>query len=236
MYSIIIPAYNEESNIAHALQETCHYFSTLQTPFEIIIVNDGSQDRTGDVVKNHQRSMPQLRLVTLSPNQGKGSAVRAGVCAARGDIILFLDTDLSTHPTQFKTFLPHLNRADILIGSRGLPASHITVYQPWYRSWTGKLFNRLIRHLFSLPFRDTQCGFKVFHRRTLAIFEEQQTTGWAFDVELLVRARQHGFRIKELPVHWKNDPHSKVKISSFFALVKELHRIRRITHSKKSRS
>ena len=231
VYSIIIPAYNEELVIARAVQETQHYFSLLDTPFEIIVVDDGSRDRTAEIVRSFQSSLPSLRLIQQPSNQGKGAAVQAGALAARGTFILFLDADLSTQPSEFSNFIPHLYESDILIGSRGLPASHISLRQPAYRSWAGKLFNLLIRSYLDLPFRDTQCGFKVFHKRTKVLFEEQQTMGWAFDVELLLRAKKHGFRVRELPIHWKNDPHSKVKLTSFMSIIRELIRMKRMMRS-----
>ena len=228
-YSIVIPAYNEANSIAHAINEVDQYFRSLDDHYELIVVDDGSKDLTASIVHNLSSTNANLRLLPLPFNQGKGAAVRAGMLQATGDYLIFLDADLSTHPRTFETFLPHLDDADILIGSRGVTGSDVVRPQPLYRTLAGKLFNQVIRLYLHLPFRDTQCGFKVFHKRTQGLFSAQEITGWAFDVELLMRAKQAGLQILEIPVQWQNAANSKVKLRSFFEILREVIFIKRMT-------
>ncbi len=160
-YSIVIPCWNEEKTIGRAVLETRAFFESLAAPFEIIVVDDGSADRTAETVQNLSKEIPELRLIRHEKNLGKGAAVKTGVAAASGEWILFLDADLSTHPSAFKKFLPHLAEADIVIGSRRSSGGNIAEPQPWMREKFGQLFNLTVRLLFRLPYRDTQCGFKA---------------------------------------------------------------------------
>src|SRR3989344_5292799 len=225
-YSFIIPAYNEEKTIRAAAERVRSYAEGLDGDFEIIIVDDGSSDGTARIASELAEAEPRLRLIRLPENRGKGAAVKAGMLAARGEWRIFLDADLSTLPEEFEWFRTHLDSHDIIIGSRALRESRILTHQPPLRELSGKLFNLAVRGIVGLPFRDTQCGFKAFHSRTADLFNTQELHGWAFDVELLAKARKRGFRIAEIPITWKNDPTTTVKTSAAIRTLGDLVRIR----------
>lgn len=158
-------------------------------------------------------------------------AVKRGVMAARGDLLLFLDCDLATHPSEVRAFIPEIRKgkADIGIGSRRASGSRIVVSQPWYRVALGRVFNVWIRLYLHLPYKDTQCGFKVFTREAAQlIFPDLLTSGWTFDAEILVRARRAGLRIVEKPVTWRNGRESRVRITDAWKIMQELRRIKRL--------
>lgn len=228
--SIIIPAYNEEDVILQAIQKTAEYFNSQKRDFEIIVVNDGSIDKTADVVRRAAGNHPNLKIIDNKKNQGKGASVRNGAFSAHGDWILFLDADLSTDPEEFEKFKPYLNDYEIIIGSRAVPGAKIVKRQPLLRELIGKCANILIRLVLGLPYHDTQCGFKIFNRRTLAIFKEQKLTGWLFDAELLYLAKKKNFRVKEIGIRWKNDPTTTVRKSDFLKLLNDLYHIRKLHH------
>jgi len=221
--SVIIPAFNEADRIGHALSETRRFFERSHLPFELLVVDDGSSDQTASI------SEGQVRVVKHKTNLGKGAAVRSGALAASGDWVLFLDADLSTHPSAFAAFLPWLDSADVLFGSRRAPEASIATPQPFLRNRSGQVFNLMVRGLTGLPYRDTQCGFKAFRMQVCRpLFETMETSGWAFDVELLTRAQNRGLRLREIPVEWHHADGSRVRLSHAPQIVKELLRIRRM--------
>ncbi len=224
-FSLLIPAFNEAHTIARAVDETRRFFDALGS-FEILIVDDGSVDETASIVERLQRDDARVRLIRHQSNLGKGAAVKSGAAQALGDVMLFLDADLSTHPEAFRAFLPLLPTADILIGSRRVDGATIAEYQPFYRNGAGQIFNCFIRYYLGLHFQDTQCGFKVFHRRTLYLFEHLESKGWAFDVELLLRAQRDGLVIREVPVTWRNGKESRVRLSDAWSILRELRRMK----------
>ncbi len=228
-FSVIIPAYNEEKTIEKAIAETQQVFEELGKSFEIIIVDDGSTDGTAYIVENlvGANIFLPLRLIKQSHNQGKGAAVKTGVMAALGEWILFLDADLAAHPSEIKKALPYLHDLDIIIGSRRVAGADIAERQPIYRHWLGRLFNYFIRIYLNLPYRDTQCGFKLFNQRTRFLFEQLQSTGWVFDVELLYRARQAKLKIKEIPVTWRHGRESRVKFGHLWEVWSELRALKK---------
>lgn len=227
-YSVIIPAYNEERTIARAVRETSRVFSSLEKPFEIIVVDDGSSDRTATVVERMRRDHPELALLRHPSNQGKGAAVRTGVERATGDIFLFLDADLATHPSEFDQFIPAFKRADIVVCSRSVKGTRIAERQSFLRVLAGKLFNLLaVRWYLGMPYRDTQCGFKAFTQKTKPLFRDMRASGWVFDVELLWRARRAGYRIVERPVTWRHGRDSRVRLLDAIRIVQELRVIKK---------
>lgn len=227
-FSIIIPAYNEAETIGRAVVETVKAFTGFHHPFEVIIVDDGSTDETSAVVDQVLGQEPHVKKITHTTNLGKGAAVKTGALAARGEWILFLDADLSVMPASFRTFLPHLETADVLMGSRRVIGSRILDPQPWYRDGIGRLFNFCVRWYLRLPYRDTQCGFKAFRLSSCrTLFEALATTGWTFDVELLLRARKANLRIQELPVEWHDGPKSRVKPQHAWDIMKEIVSLKR---------
>jgi len=226
--SIIIPAYNEEKRIPNTLLKLLNYLSTKSYQWEIILVDDGSTDRTSEiareVIKNNS-----LTVIKNHLNQGKGYSVKRGVLSSTGKVLLFSDADLSTPIEELDKMLLWIDKGyDILIGSRALPESIIETRQPWYRQLMGKTFNLLVQSLVLKGFNDTQCGFKCFTRESaLRVFTLQRLTGFAFDVEILYIAQKCGFKIKEQPVRWINSPESKVRLlKGPLSMILELLKIR----------
>ncbi len=211
-YSVVIPAYNEEKTVERAIRETAAVFNPLSKQYEIIIVDDGSTDATAKIVDLLSNELPMLKLVRHETNRGKGGAVRTGVMNASGEFVLFLDSDLSTHPAEAPAFIAKMGESDIVIGSRRIPGAVIAKPQPWYRSLSGRAINFIIRHFLKLPHRDTQCGFKMFRREAAQnIFQDMSPSRWTFDAEILMRAYAAGYRVNELPVTWLNNENSRVK-------------------------
>ena len=160
--SVIIPAYNEEMRITGTLQKILAYLCTKEYLWEIIVVDDGSIDKTSEAAKGIRKD-ERLTVMRNPVNRGKGYSVKKGVLASRGDVILFSDADLSTPIEELDKMLPWFKIGyDVVIGSRALPDSMVEVYQPWYRQAMGKIFNVLVRTFVLKGFKDTQCGFKCF--------------------------------------------------------------------------
>jgi dolichyl-phosphate beta-glucosyltransferase len=198
--------------------------------FEIIVVDDGSTDDTVTLVEQFRSRAREVRLIRFSRNQGKGAAVRAGMVAAVGDAVLFSDADLSTPIEEVEPALKLIREgSDVVIGSRALAGSQVLVHQTLLRESLGRLFNRLIRAFLRIPFRDTQCGFKLFRREAAhAVFQRARIDGFAFDVETILIALRSGYRVRELPVRWVNDPESRVTLLHHPAqMLADLWRIRR---------
>jgi dolichyl-phosphate beta-glucosyltransferase len=207
--SVVIPAYNEELRIGATLQAVGAFLDSAPFSSEILVVDDGSTDRTVEVARS---ARPGIRLISNDRNRGKGYTVRHGVSEARGGIILFTDADNSTPIEEFSAFLPRFDDgADVVIGSRALPESKIELHQDLLRETAGRSFNFLLRCTTGLPFRDTQCGFKAFRRDAARkIFPRQRIEGWAFDAELITIALRHGMKVEEAPVRWINSPESRL--------------------------
>lgn len=181
---------------------------------EVIVVDSASTDGTAAILDQHQARERRLRMVRLPVNRGKGAAVRAGLLAASSELALVTDVDLSTPLEDIALLLLELQRGvDIAMGSRALAESAVLVRQPFHRELMGRTFNLLFRALTGLPWHDTQCGFKLLRRETtLRLFELQRVEGFAYDAELCVNADRLGLRVAEVPVTWRNDPDSRVKL------------------------
>lgn len=212
--SVIIPAYNEESRIGPTLAGIDRYLAASGMSYEILVVDDGSRDRTSDVVLEAANGMPRIRLLSNGENRGKGYSVKNGVMNTTGRLVLFSDADLSTPIEELGKFMPEVDAgADIVFGSRAMQGSEIIKRQPLYRMLMGKTFNKLVRLLTVRGVSDTQCGFKLFRRDTCAwLFGAQKVERFAFDVELLFLAGRGGLSVKEVPVRWINSPQSRVHI------------------------
>jgi dolichyl-phosphate beta-glucosyltransferase len=179
----------------------------------VIVVDDGSTDRTADVAKSFQSEIQRLRVVANNKNRGKGYSVRHGMMEARGRIVLFTDADLSAPIDETDKLLAALADHDVAIGSRALNRSLISVHQSVFREYAGVIFNFIVRAILRLPFVDTQCGFKAFRReRCRIIFQQQRIERFGFDPELLYLARHHGLSAVEIPVRWAHSPATKVSM------------------------
>jgi dolichyl-phosphate beta-glucosyltransferase len=212
--SIVIPAYNEETRIEHTLQRVVDYFDARGEPYEVLVVSDGSTDRTEALVSAFSERHPQVKLLAYQPNRGKGHAVRYGILRARGEQVLFSDADLATPIEEYEKLLPYLSQGyEVVIGSRPLRESQLVVRQPFYREWAGRAFNKLVQLLAVPGIHDTQCGFKLFTREAAhAIFSLCRLDGFSFDFEALYWARRLGYRIAEVPIRWMHQEGSKVKL------------------------
>jgi dolichyl-phosphate beta-glucosyltransferase len=203
-YSIIVPAFNESERISTTLERVLGYAAEQRWNSEVIVVDDGSRDATTDIVREYMQKNPAVRLLQNPGNRGKGYSVRNGMLNAKGDVLLFSDADLSSPIEEaHKLFSAVANGADVAIGSRWLQTELQTRRQPLYRQFFGRIFNLALRLVLGLNFKDTQCGFKAFSRRSAeAIFPHQHIERWGFDPEILFLARRFGFKTVEVPVSW----------------------------------
>ena len=211
--SIVIPAYNEALRIGGTLEKVRAYVETRSFPCELILVDDGSQDGTPQILENFQERYAKARILRNEPNRGKGFTVRRGVLAARGEFVLFTDADLSAPIEENNKLLAALETsgADAAVGSRALDRRLIGIHQPWRREMAGRIFNLLVRIFTGLKIRDTQCGLKLFRRAsTRRAFELQRVTGFGFDPEVLFLIQHLGGKIVEVPVRWNDSPATKV--------------------------
>ena len=192
--SVVLPAWNEEHNIATAIQQAVTALEGIGADYEIIVVDDGSRDGTARVVGELQAGNPQLRLVRHEVNRGYGQALRSGYAAAQKDLVLIHHADSQFDLTEIKRFLPLLAQADIICGYRAQRAD------PFMRKVNALGWNTVVRLLFGYLARDIDCGFKLFRREVLEHVHLTATRGAMIDTELLASARARGFRIAELPV------------------------------------
>ncbi len=235
LLSVIIPAYNEEKRLGLHLESVLKFFRSHYPNFELIIVDDGSNDATVRTVSAAISRQPRAHLIAYKPNQGKGYAVRKGVLASRGDTVLFMDADLSTPLSQVPKILKALQDADIVIGSRAQPKSQINKQPPLFRKLASFIFDQIKYSLVGLRrFKDTQCGFKVFRGPVARqLFAKSQIDRFMFDVEILYLAERAGLTIREIPVTWADAPGSTVRFwEGVVNMFRDLWRIRKL-HSQK---
>lgn len=227
--SLVIPAYNEESRLLAPIPGVIAFLEKTYPRWEIIFSDDGSTDSTPALIRKLQAEHPSIRSVGAGKNCGKGSAVRLGLSAAAGNLILFSDADFSSPIEECMKLHSALEEGyDIAIGSRGLLESQIEVRQSWARETMGKTFNLILRTLLPIPFNDTQCGFKMFRREAAAVLLPRlRVNRFAFDVEMLVIAQQHLLRVSEVPVVWRNVLESKVHpVKSSLEMLRDVFAIR----------
>lgn len=228
--SVIIPAYNEERRLPKTLAEVDNYLRQQKYSYEIVVVSDGSTDRTSEIVKEEMEKNKNLKLVEFKKRLGKGGGVKEGMLRAQGEYRLFTDADNSTSIDQVEKMWPWFEKGyDIIIGSRDVKGAVLDPPQPWVRRVLFgkgfKIYRKLVIGLWRLE--DTQCGFKCFSRAaTKDIFPRTKITGFAFDPESLVIAKKLKYKIKEIPIYWKNDLESKVRIKNIIRMGQDLLKIR----------
>ena len=210
--SMVIPAYNEARRLPPTLARLRDYLDAGPDSYEVLVVDDGSDDDTVAVARGVASEWPQLEVLTLPHNQGKGAAVRKGMLHARGALRAFSDADLSTPIEELPRLRSHLGGAcHVAIASRDAPGSDIQVHQPRWREFMGRTYNRILRLLVLPGIRDTQCGFKLFTSEAAeACFAPLDTFRFGFDAEVLVRAHRRGWEIAEVPVQWRHVEESRV--------------------------
>lgn len=210
--SIILPVYNEEARLPAALEKLEAFVNAAAYSCEVLVVENGSQDRTLEIACSYKNRIPYLSVLKET-QRGKGLAVRSGMLAARGDFRFFCDVDFSMPVEQITRFLPPAqDPLDVAIGSREAPGS-IRYNEPQYRHFTGRVFNTIVRWLALPGLQDTQCGFKCFPAEVARrVFPLQTMTGWAFDVEVLFIARRLGYRVVEVPIDWYFNADSRVSV------------------------
>lgn len=211
--SIIVPSFNEQLRLPASLEKIAAYVNASRRSTEVLVVDDGSTDRTAEVAASFGDRIAHLRVLKNGENRGKGYSVRHGMQEAFGETVLFSDADLSAPIEEADKLLAQMDRYDVAIGSRAMDRSLIKVHESAFREFAGIIFNKIVRIVLRLPFVDTQCGFKAFRReRCRIIFEQQRIERFGFDPELLYLARHHGLKAVEIPVRWSHSPATKINM------------------------
>src|SRR5258707_460189 len=211
--SIIIPSFNEELRLPRSLELVAAYLNNSNRSSEVLVVDDGSTDRTAQVAAAFADRIANLRVLKNGANRGKGYSVRHGMQEACGEYVLFTDGDLSATIKEAENMIDALKQYDVAIGSRAMNRELIEVHESAFREFAGIIFNRIVRIVLWLPFVDTQCGFKAFRReRCRILFAQQRIERFGFDPELLYLARHHGLKSTEIPVRWSHSPATKVNM------------------------
>jgi len=225
--SLVIPAFNEEARIGKSLERILSFLSSQPYSYEVIIVDDGSQDRTVEVVQQRCTAEDKVRIERQSRNLGKGQAIKQGMLLAKGKYLFFSDADLSVPIETLSLFLSSLEKGiDVAVGTRQMAGAVIEFHQPLYRELMGRVFTQLSNWILGLWVSDFTCGFKGFRRGAARdLFSQQQLRNWSFDPEILFLAQRKGFKIKEVPVTWRDDRRTKVRLrsdifTSFLGLLK----------------
>ncbi|MDD4984110.1 MAG: glycosyltransferase family 2 protein [Candidatus ainarchaeum sp.] len=227
--SIIIPAYNEEKRIEKFLNELINYSKENLRDFEIIVVNDGSRDKTADVVNAVIKSNNTdfVKLVNYRVNMGKGYAVKTGVNEAQGKHVLFIDADGAIKPNEIPVMLKHLAENDVVIGNRKTSDSKITKPQPFTRRLASSVFNSYVNALLGIKVHDLLCGFKGFKQDVAKnVFANLKTNRWAFDVEVLCKVKKNNYSVYQLPIEWEHKDDSKMKFADPLKILLEILKIR----------
>ena len=228
--SIIIPAYNEEKRISKTLLAVDQYLQKQNFTYEILVVSDGSGDKTGEVASSFEKSIKGLRLIDNKENHGKGWVVRQGMLEAKGQVRLFMDADNATTLDHFDKMKSYFESgADVVIGTRDskdAKGAKQAVPQPWLKRQLGNAGNILIQIFAVWGVWDTQCGFKAFSAKaTEDIFSKTKIDRWGFDIEVLALAKKMKYKINIIPTYWINDPDSKVNLKGYLRTFKELFQI-----------
>lgn len=222
-FSLVIPAYNEEKRIEDVLK------AYKNVADEVIVVANGCTDATVEIVDKFSKKYPNIKLVVFEEKLGKGGAIIEGFKKASHGIIAFVDSDLSVPPEELERLVRMLKNRGFagVIGSRRAEGSEIVIKQPFFRRLSSRIFNLLVRTLFGLKFRDTQCGAKIFRKSAIdAVIDSIHTRGYEFDVELLWKLDKKGFVIKEAGIRWGHSGESKFRLSYGPEMLINLLRIR----------
>ena len=231
--SIIVPAYEEQARLGDSVKQILAYIEGGKLSAELIVVDDGSKDKTAEIAESAASDFHDLttKVIRYETNRGKGYAVKTGLLAARADIAVFSDADLSTPIEELSKLVEPIQTGeyDVTFGSRALDRSLIGTHQPWRREQGGRVINLIIKTMSGLPFADTQCGFKAFNMKKFRPLLETMTIDrFGFDVEFLFVAAHHKLRLKEIPVRWNNVEGSKVSVvRDTRRMFTELNQIRR---------
>jgi dolichyl-phosphate beta-glucosyltransferase len=220
--SVIIPAYNEENRIIPTIHNVVEYLDILaKDNYEIIVVLDGSKDKTLEVMTKLSKKYNRIKIIDNKINRGKGAVVKQGILESKGEYVLFMDADNSTHIDELDKILPVIQQGtDIVVGSRDIKGSKVEIRQARYKEILGDLGNWWIQILLVGGIQDTQCGFKVFSGDIARhIFSKLSMRDWSFDIELLALARYFGYKIKEMPVVWYNDDNSHVTLKDYIKVL-----------------
>jgi dolichyl-phosphate beta-glucosyltransferase len=226
--TLILPAYNEAGQIAETIRQSIDYFRAGNLTYEIIVAADGD-DGTREIVRDLGRMDPQIKVIGSPERMGKGRGVREAVAIAHGAIIGYADADNKVPISELDSILPHLKAGvPIVIGSRA-SGSKVERKQPLYRRLGSRGFGLFMHAVVGLPgVRDTQCGFKFFHRDVAQlIFENQQIDGYMFDVEILAIANRLGYHVMEIAIRWRDDGDSRLDlVAGNIRNVRDIFRIR----------
>lgn len=219
--TLVIPVYNEEKIIEKTLTQVLLYLENKKYEWEVVVVDDGSQDRTASIVKGFNNK--HIRFFRLKFNEGKGAAIRVGVRTARGEFILFSDADLSVPIHFVDFFLAKVDKeGDVAIGSRRVEGSRIIKHQGTIRELLGRVFTYLSKIVTFTSISDFTCGFKAFKKEAaIAIFSKTLLNRWAYDSEIIFLAKKFRYRIVEVPVDWRNRKDTRVLMGSaiFISLI-----------------
>lgn len=222
--SIIIPVFNEERRLPVSLDKIILFLKEKKIKSEIILIDDGSSDKTWSILEKYQKKHHNIKLYRHHTNKGKGAAVKTGMLNSLGRLVLMTDCDLSTPMEELDNLIIHSSKYNIVIGSRRLSEKKLGVMPAKYRTFLGDIYYELLRLILLPSIKDTNCGFKLFSRRTIKpIFKRQQINRWGYDAEVLYIADKLNFSIKEIPVRWTHYNGSKVKIVD--AVVKTLYEL-----------
>ncbi len=230
--SVIVPAYNEDERIGRTLTRLHDYLAQSAMTWEILVVLDGSADRTPEVVRQQARQIAGLSFIERAVNRGKGFSVRQGMLKACGRIRLFTDADNSTDITHFEKMRPLFDQGfEVVIASRNnldVQGAEQAVSQPWYKRAIGRLGNRIVQRVAVPGIWDTQCGFKAFRAdAAVRIFSQTTIERWGFDIEVLALARALKYRIGMIPAHWINDARSHVGLADYCRVLADTFAVRR---------
>lgn len=223
--SVVIPCYNEEKVIINTVKKIKNFFDQQKIDFEIIIIDDNSTDHSLKLIKTLESD--SIIVLHNDQNQGKGYSLRRGLQIAKKDFLLIFDADSSTPIEELNKLLVFTNEFPIVIGSRRTINSQIKISQPAWKSFLGRMGNKIIKNYLNLPFSDTQCGFKLFSREIKWLIDQCTINRWGFDIEILYLAQQHNIPIKEVGVEWFNDFNTKVKPLDYFKTLAEVIKIKR---------